>query len=255
MIDLLRDPAFAARPAPPRSADEECRALHQLVGALAISAEQSLILQMFTDLCLSLLRAGSVGLCLQERDSQDRPALRWVALSGALYSLLNTVMPREGSICGACLDRGVPQLLGFYDVSAIAGDQAPPIQEGMLIPWYMERMSGVLWVVRHSPGDPFNPEDYRLMQRLSDFIGVFWRHLRRGEFSREQAGLAARDGFSNDLAHELNSPLQAAINALYLSSRNPEQSAAYLSSAIGNILRVSVAVDHLLAKNRPRKAG
>lgn len=64
----------------------------------------------------------------------------------------------------------------------------------------------------------FDQDDCRLITILADFAVMGVRQQRQQAMLMQQASAAAAAEMANDLAHEINNPLQSLTNLLYLAA-------------------------------------
>ncbi len=257
-VDLIRDYDFAHRT--PRAHDyrAECNAVY-LIGTALTGSSPELLPQLLCDAALEICGAESTGISVEMTANDGRKTIVWVAAAGPLAALSGTVMPRDASPCGICLDRNAPQLVSvhqaYYDRLNIRG---PLVAQAILIPWHAEGISGAFWAVQHGEGRNFDPEDYVLLKHLADFAAITMRHLQHEASVRNEAGRVASENLTRELAQRVHNPLQATINSLYLASTHPEQASSYVASAIRQIIRISNSVEELLmlhSRPGPHKLG
>ena len=154
----------------------------------------------------------SAGVSLLEGDT-----FRWVAVAGSFSKFLGGRTPTNFSPCGVCMERNRAQLYKvdkpYYD---FLGIEAEPIREGILLPWHAGQQEGTIWIVSQQESGKFDREGYRLAQMLADFAAIAVRHQEAMDTAREQEQLAASARTANELAHQINNPLQSLTNAVYL---------------------------------------
>ncbi len=129
------------------------------------------------------------------------------------------MLPRTPSACGLCLERQRPQLFRvsqrFFD---ILGVEAPLVTDGILLPWEVDGKRGTIFIMAHTRLEAFDAEDCRMMQTLSGFAAMAIRHQRQQRVLLEQASTAAVAIMVNNLAHQINNPLQSLTNTLYIAA-------------------------------------
>jgi len=115
------------------------------------------------------------------------------------------------------LERGSPQLFRvnkrFFD---ILGVQAAPVADGILLPWEVDDMRGTIFIISHTRTEAFDSEDLNLMQILANFAAMGIRQQRQQQALLLQARSAAAVAMANELAHQINNPLQGLTNQLFL---------------------------------------
>jgi GAF domain-containing protein len=243
--DLLLDPEFPLRPKRPRESKNQLNAVRRLTRAFAENPE--IMLQELVEIAVEYCGADSAGISLEEASDTGELRFRWVAIAGSFSQFLNGTTPRFFSPCGTTLNRGVAQLYRvskpYYDYLHI---EAEPITDGMLIPWTTEQMRGTIWAVSHQSREAFDIDDYSLLSTLADFVAIALRHHMQEEALREQEKIAAHAAIANELAHEINNPLQSVSNALYLAAKGSEESRDYLNLASKELERITNLVKKLL---------
>ena len=240
--DLLSDSCFSLRARRQRHPNREVDALRRLAAVFAHTPE--IVLQELCDIAVESCGADSAGVSL-EVPTEER--FRWVAIAGSFANFLHGTTPRFYSPCGTCLDRNAPQLYRvtkpYYDYLGI---EAEPIADGLLIPWVAGTTRGTLWMVSHSSSEAFDLEDYSLLRSLADFAAMAVRHRSQQEALMRQAEITAAAAMANDLAHQINNPLQSLTNTIYLASISPEQMLDYVEKASAELEVLSLRVRQLL---------
>ena len=246
--DLLSDSEFPLRKSLSHRADRRFEALDRLVHAFAEAPD--ILLQKLVDIAVEFCGADSAGISLEEADGNGGGRFRWVAIAGSFSQYLNGTTPRFFSPCGTCLDSGRAHLYRvtkpYYD---FLGVEAEAITDGMLIPWVSDGMRGTVWAISHHSREAFDLEDYRLLNSLADFASIAVRHQQREEFLRRQDKARASAARANELAHQINNPLQSLTNALYLASQCGEATQFYVRQAFEELRDLSELVCRLLSMN------
>jgi hypothetical protein len=208
------------------------------------------ILQELVNAAVDLCGADSAGISMEREDKSDEHFYHWVATAGEYSRFLNATLPRNPSACGVCLDRGEPQLFRvsqrFFDLMGI---EAPTVTDGILLPWQVDEMRGTIWIMAHARTEAFDGDDLHMMQVLADFAAAAVRHQRQQLILMKQATAAAVAAMTNELAHQINNPLQCLTNLVYLASEGGSGGDA---KALGkelsdHVQRLSVLVKKLLA--------
>ena len=143
----------------------ENRALSHLGRQLSRSPQN--FFQNLAQATIDLVRVDSAGISLL---TSDKSKFIWPAVAGSLAHLLGEGTPADFGPCGTVLDRNAPQLFvrperHFTYLEAIH----PRIEEGLLVPFYVRGAAvGTIWAIRHSREHPFDREDLRLLQTLSE---------------------------------------------------------------------------------------
>ena len=248
VIDLRDDAEFTRRRLHTRDAVMQMEAMKRLASAFVEQPES--ILQELVNAAVELCGADSAGISIEQEDGSDEQFYRWVATAGDYVGFLDAVLPRNPSACGVCLERGRPQLFRvsqrFFD---ILGVEAPLVTDGILLPWQVEGTRGTIFIMAHGRDEAFDSEDVRLMQLLADFaaMGVRQQQQRRLVLERERAAAAA--AMANELAHQINNPLQSLTNVLYIAAEGHSGGDAREvgREAAGHLDRLSMLVKRLLA--------
>jgi signal transduction histidine kinase len=230
------DDAFAARRLHARNAATQIEGMQRLAHAFVEKPES--ILQELVNAAVDLCGADSAGISLEvdEAERSDINYFRWVATAGKYQNFLNAMLPRYPSACGICLERGRPQLFRvsqrFFDLMRV---EAPTVTDGLLLPWQVEETRGTIWILAHGRAEAFDDSDCRLMQMLADFAAMAVRHERQQLTLMSQASAAAAADMANQLAHEINNPLQSLTNLVYMA-------AAGISGSDANALAAELSI-------------
>jgi signal transduction histidine kinase len=250
VIDLQSSPEFAARRLHVRDVAVQMEGMQRLARAFVESPDT--ILQELVNAAVDLCGADSSGISLEmDREQRsDTQYFRWVATAGQYEQFLNALLPRMPSACSTCLERGQPQLFRvsqrFFDLMGI---EAPTVTDGLLLPWQAEETRGTIWIMAHGRTEAFDDSDCRMMQVLADFSAMAVRHERQQRTLMNQASASAAADMANDLAHQINNPLQSLTNLVYLAAQVGKGDDAKLLAVelSDHILRLSVLVSRLLA--------
>src|SRR3984957_8293253 len=248
VIDLQGGASFSARRLHVRDVAAQMEGMRRLARAFVQSPDT--ILQELVNAAVDLCGADSAGISLETEDGGDESFYRWVATAGEYAHFLDATLPRYPSACGLCLERGQPQLFRvtqkFFDLMGI---EAPLVTDGILLPWKVEEVRGTVWIMAHGREEAFDGDDLRMMQMLADFAAMGVRQQRQRKVLMEQASATAAAAMANELAHQINNPLQSLTNVLYralhgYSGTNARTIAGELSEPLG---RLSGLVGELLA--------
>jgi hypothetical protein len=254
VLDLRSCPEFEARKLHLRDAARQMQGMQRIAHAFVESPET--VLQELVNAAVELCDADSAGISLeidQERRS-DTDYFQWVATAGEYQRFLNATLPRVPSACGTCLERGQPQLFRvtqrFFD---LMGVDAPTVTDGLLLPWQVEEMRGTIWIMAHGRTEAFDGSDCRMMQVLADFSAMAVRHERQQRALMKQASATAAAAMANELAHQINNPLQSMTNLVYLAAetKNGVAAKALAEELFEHIQRLSLLVHKLLALPDP----
>lgn len=248
VFDLQHDPAFRERRLHTRDIARQMEGMRRLTHAFVENPET--ILQELVNSAVNLCGADSAGISIEREGGSDTDFYQWVATAGEYERFFNAVLPRYPSACGICLERGQPQLFRvsqrFFDLMGI---EAATVSDGLLLPWQVEETRGTIWIMAHTRVEAFDAEDLHMMQVLADFAAMAVRHQRQQRALMKQNSAAAAAAMANDLAHQINNPLQSLTNIAYLAAKDRDGSYA---KALGQeltdqIQRLSLLVSELLA--------
>jgi hypothetical protein len=248
VIDLYDDPAFAARRLHSRDALAQVAGMRRL--AHAFVEKPDTILQELVAAAIDLCGADSAAISVVKADGTDAEFYQWVASAGTYSGFLNAMLPRYPSACGICLERGRPQVIRvtpkFFE---ILGVEAPPVTDGILLPWHVEDVQGTIFIMAHTRAQAFDLEDCRMMEMLADFAAMAMLQLKQRTLLLHQASSAAAATMANDLAHQINNPLQSLTNQLFLANQQPEGSGqrTLATELAPDFNRLSTLVKKLLA--------
>jgi transcriptional regulator with GAF, ATPase, and Fis domain len=254
VLDLRDYPEFEARSLHLRDVATQMQGMQRIAHAFVESPET--ILQELVNAAVELCDADSAGISL-EIDAEHRSEtnyFQWVATAGDYERFLNATLPRVPSACGTCLERGQPQLFRvtqrFFD---LMGVEAPTVTDGLLLPWQVEEMRGTIWIMAHERVEAFDSSDCRMMQVLADFSAMAVRHERQQRTLMNQTSATAAAAMANDLAHQINNPLQSMTNLVYLAAeaKSGGDAKALAVELSDHIQRLSVLVNKLLALPDP----
>ena len=245
--DLADEREFAERPQRTRDREAQTKALARLARCFAETPE--MILPELANAAVEMCGADSSGISIEREDRTEELYYQWVATAGVYTSFLDAMLPREPSACTVCLHRNAPQHFRvgkrFFDILGVA---AAEVTDGILLPWVVEEMRGTIFIIAHGRTKAFDLEDLRLMQVLSAFAAAGMRQQRQQEKLMEQGRASAAAAMANELAHQINNPLQSLTNLLFLAGQThgvgDEQSLA--AKMEKDFRRLSVLVKGLL---------
>jgi len=246
VLDLVSDHTFARRRLHVRDAAAQIKGMNQL--AQAFVGDPDSILQVLVDAAVDLCGAESAGISIERGQSTEK-FYQWVATAGQYKRFLNAMLPLYPSACGVCLERGRPQIFRvsqrFFDLMGI---EAPIVTDGMLLPWQVGETRGTFWIMAHEESEAFDGEDLRVMRALADFASMAVVHQQKQTAMVREGSAAAAAKMANDLAHEINNPLQSLMNLVYVASKsNGGGDAKVLAEELSDhILRLSLLVGKLL---------
>ena len=247
VTDLADERAFADRPRRRRDSTGQMDAMNRLTRLFVESPET--ILHELVNAAVVICGADSAGISIEREDRTDELFYQWVATAGVYSKFLDATLPREPSACSVCLHRGAPQHFRvekrFFD---LLGVEAAEVTDGILLPWEVEEMRGTIFILAHGRAEAFDLEDLRLMQVLSSFAAAGIRQQRQQTKLLEQERLGAAAAMANELAHEINNPLQSLMNLLFLAkqTRDVGDERSLALKMDGDFRRLSMLVKRLL---------
>lgn len=248
VLDLESHSAFAQRRLHIRGIATQMGGMHRL--AQAFVANPGSILQEMVSAAVDLCGADSVGISLEREDEDGAKFYVWVATAGAYAPFLNARLPAHPSACAICLERGKPQLFRvsqpFFELMSL---EAATVTDGILLPWKVEGTRGTIWIMAHGRSEAFDREDLRVMEMLASFAAMGVRQQRQQEILMKHANAAAAAAMANDLAHQINNPLQSLTNVLYLAAegRTVGDEKTLALKMLGDFERLSKLIKKLLA--------
>jgi signal transduction histidine kinase len=248
VIDIPSDAQFSARRLHVRDASVQLAGLQRLARAFVDTPDT--ILQELVQVAVDLCEADSAGISIERESPTDHEFYEWVAIAGNYSGFLNAILPRYPSACGVCLERGRPQRFRVTErFFEILGVEAPIVTDGILLPWQAAGVRGTIFIMAHGRDEAFDAEDTRMMQMLADFAATGFRQQRQQRLLIDKERDAAAVAMANDLAHEINNPLQSITNVVYLASASgttPEVK-ALAADLQEDVSRLSKLVIDLLA--------
>ena len=254
VYDLEDESILSRRQSHLRDASKQMNGMHRLATAFVERPES--ILQELVEAAVQLCGADSAGVSIERDDRTELDHYRWIAAAGEYTPFLDASLPRYPSACSVCLLRGGPQLFKvhqrFFD---IVGVKAALITDGILLPWVVEEMRGTIFVIAHGRSEAFDMEDLRMMQVLAGFAAMGVRHQRQQAKLLKQAGASAAAAMANDLAHQINNPLQSLTNILFLAREIDGPKRELAEELLENFERLSALVQELLAIPKRRARG
>jgi nitrogen-specific signal transduction histidine kinase len=107
---------------------------------------------------------------------------------------------------------------------------------------------GTIFIMAHGREEAFDADDVRMMQMLADFAAMGFRHQRQQKKLIEQERASAAAAMANQLAHQINNPLQSLTNVVYLAAHGQAGEAKALGNSLAaDVQRLSGLVNQLLA--------
>jgi hypothetical protein len=238
---------FRGRPLRERSVATQMEGMSRI--AHAFVEEPDKLLQELVDTAVSLCNADSAGISLEKEDGSPAEFYRWIATSGEYSAFLDAVLPQYPSACSVCLERGKPQRFRvgkrFFD---LLGVTAPLVTDGILLPWQTEGLRGTIFVMAHDREEAFDYEDCRTMEILANFAALAVKQTKQRKREVEEMSTAAASAMANDLAHQINNPLQSLTNQLFLASQGylGEEAKLFGATAMLELDRLTSLVQKLL---------
>jgi GAF domain len=215
VVDLTTDEVFRARRLHSRNATVQLAGVRRLARAFVDDPES--ILQHLVESAIDLCGADSAAISLVKEDGTDQEFYHWVASAGVYRGFLDAMLPRQPSACGVCLERNRPQRIRVTErFFEILGVEAPPVTDGLLLPWRVGRIAGTIFVMAHDRSDAFDSEDLSVMEILADFAAMGVRQVEQRKLLVTHAKAAASASMAHELAHEINNPLQSMANLLFI---------------------------------------
>lgn len=248
VLDLQSNAEFLGRPAHQRDALAQLAGMQRL--AHAFTNQPDGVLQELSDIAVPLCGAESAGVSLETFGPDGEQLFQWVAISGTYSPFLNASVPYNWMPCGVCLDRSQPQVIRVpvAHFAAMGLEQLPPpITDGMLIPWQVGATRGTIWILAHGRTDAFDQMDYNIMQMFSDFAAMAVRNQQQQKIILQQARAAAAVDTANELAHQINNPLQKLTNSIFLADSTCADAPAHIKQAADDLKQLSSLVQQLLA--------
>jgi GAF domain-containing protein len=231
VLDIQSDPAFSRRRLHQRPVATQLAGMRRLAEAFVKRPET--ILQELVEVAIELTGADSAAISLVRDNGTDDQYYRWVASSGVYSGFLNAMLPRYPSACGICLERGRPQAIRvmprFFE---ILGVEAPPVTDGLLLPWQVDETQGTIFVMAHERTEAFDMEDCQMMETLAGFAALAVRQLKEHEARLRQERSVAAIKMANELAHQINNPLQGITNQLYLADQGKDEGERRIAAAL-----------------------
>lgn len=215
VLDLSADQSFRSRRLHDRNAVQQLAALRHLAQAFVEYPES--ILQELVTAAVDLCGADSAGISIIRPNATDDHFYEWVASAGMYSGFLNALLPKYPSACGITLERGTPQHFRVFPLFfEILGVSAPPVTDGLLLPWSVDGTRGTIFIMAHDRDEAFDAQDVELMTLLADFTAMGMRQRAQHREVISHAGVVGAADMAHGLAHQINNPLQAITNHLYL---------------------------------------
>lgn len=217
VVDIATDEVFRSRKLHSRNATVQLAGIRRIARAFVDDPES--ILQDLVESAIDLCGADSAAISLVKDGGTDSEFYHWVASAGVYRGFLDAMLPRQPSACGVCLERNRPQRIRVTErFFEILGVEAPPVTDGLLLPWRVGRTAGTIFVMAHDRAEAFDSEDLSVMEMLADFAAMGVRQVEQRKLLMAHAKAAASASMAHELAHEINNPLQSMSNLLFIAS-------------------------------------
>lgn len=238
--DLLLNGAFQERKNDERDPNREADALRRM--ARVFAENPNVVLQELVDIAVEVCGADSAGVSLEETGEDGRLRYRWSAVAGSFVQDARGTTSQVFSTGGADFSGGGTQR---YRRRGLATE---PISDGMLIPWSKDNMRGRIWAVAYHSREAFGYDEQKLLSELADFATIAIRHRFQEQELRRRETDAAAATTANELAHQINNPLQRLTNTMYLARQGGEEAQSYLKQACHDLSALAELVGKLLEK-------
>jgi nitrogen-specific signal transduction histidine kinase len=86
-----------------------------------------------------------------------------------------------------------------------------------------------------------------MMRGLSDFAAIAVRHQQDKATALQQEAAASAAKLANEIAHQINNPLQGLVNTVYLARWDGANAEVFLQAAEEDLTRISDLVRKLLS--------
>lgn len=238
--DLLLYGAFHERKNDERDPSRGADALRRM--ARVFAENPNVVLQELVDIAVEVCGADSAGVSLEETGEDGKLRYRWSAVAGSFLQEERGTVSHVFSTGGAGFGRS--ETRGHRR----AGLATEAISDGMLIPWTKDNMRGRIWAVAYHSREAFGYDEQKLLSELADFATIAIRHrFEELELRRRETDAAAATT-ANELAHQINNPLQRLTNTIYLARQGGDEAQAYLKQACHDLTALSELVGKLLEK-------
>ncbi len=241
--DILITDMLSRRARRARVQDENL-ALQKLMQCFAHKPET--LLQEMVATCKELCHADAVGITIKESLTNGSHVYRWTTTSKHIDYLRGHAIEWDKNPCALVVNRGAAQLFhrpsrfyrGLYGLPAM-------IMEALLVPWEVDgKTVGAVWILAHTQHKKFDAEDLRLTQSMAAFTSLAIRIGEIEKSKRNMESYRSAAAVANQLAHELNNPLQALTNTLTLLDQ--ERNAKVLRVARQQLERMITLVKTIL---------
>jgi hypothetical protein len=247
VVDIVHDDLFRARKLHTRNPIVQLAGIRRIARTFVDDPEH--ILQDLVESAIDLCGADSAAISVVKENGSDDQFYQWVASAGVYRGFLDAMLPKSPSACGVCLERNRPQRIQvtkrFFD---ILGVEAPPVTDGLLLPWRVGRTAGTIFVMAHERTEAFDSDDLSVMEMLADFAAMGVRQVEQRKLLMVHASAAASASMAHELAHNINNPLQSMTNLLYLAlDREESDPSRQLAIALNeDLTRLNTVANRLL---------
>jgi GAF domain-containing protein len=240
--DVTITAAFRRRASRAPDPHAELAALKHLSQFLV--AESHIFLNHFSEVLVKACAAGSAGITLEERRGTCK-GLHWVSGAGQLTPKLGDRVPSH-SPSGMVIDSQRAEVFQRPERCYTSlQHHILRFEELLVVPWNLrDGRHGTVWIASHDPAIHFDAEDLRLLEGLTDFANHVIQRNQSEESRRSHEALTSAARLANQLAHQINNPLQALMNSLYLAPLSVEDE--HLVEARLQARRVGLAVQSVL---------
>lgn len=239
--------AFASRTVRAHSIDLQMQSMQRI--ARAFVEDPDVILQQLVHTAVTLCGADSAVISVVRENGGDDAFHQWIAIAGQCSPLLHATLPRYPSACTVALERRTPQVFRMrQQIFDRLGVQAPQVTDGLVIPWHIEALRGTIFIMAHGRVEAFDRTDCHIMQALADFASVAVQLLHKQDVLLKKARLSGAMEMANQLAHQINNPLQSLTNILFLAAGDKASTNAKMvvEQASAELSSLSMLVNHLL---------
>jgi len=214
VIDIQSDPAFVTRDLRKRDSCSQIAGMERM--AHAILEDPDTVLQLLANCALDLCAADGAGVSIQRAAPSGDFWFHLAAAAGRSAPFLNAIFPGRPSPSSICLDRGRPQLFRISDsYFKMAGVEATPVTDGILIPWRVDGTRATFWVVANGRREAFDRDDLAIMQILASVASLSLALKNYHRTVHRQWAETAASGVTAILARRVSQPLQKLTDLIF----------------------------------------
>lgn len=234
-------PEFYRRKARLCAPEAELAALNHL--SQFLTSEPALLLNQLAATALLLCGVRGAGVVFFHRRGR-RSELTWASSAGTFAESPESRSDWK-SVIESTLETQRPGIfLRFAPPVKSAGDEQRATRECLVVPWDFKPGNRGAIVISSSCADRcLDPSDLRIVSSLTCFARLAAE--KKAVQERTTRGSASAARLANELAHEINNPLQALMNSLYLVSGEVAND-IHLQSAREEARRVGAVVKSVL---------